>query len=323
MSVRDEELIASGRAILAAEASAVSDLAARLNGDFAAACRLLAGVEGRVIVSGIGKSGHVARKISATFTSTGTPSTYLHPVEALHGDLGIVGPKDVAVLVSKSGRLDEVVGLIDYLARLGIPVVAIVGTPGSQLSEHADVVLDCSVGGEACPLDLTPTTSTTATMAMGDALAMVVLDMKGFRSEDFAKLHPGGALGRKLSVRVADVMVTKGYPWLTEEATMKETIAPLAEMRGTVAIVDSSHHLLGVVTAGDLTRLIERDPGFLSRCVSEVMTRDPKTAASHELGSAAAHTMEQHGIMALPVVDSDGSLIGVVHLHDLMRSGAV
>jgi arabinose-5-phosphate isomerase len=241
----------------------------------------------------------------------------------VHGDLGIIGEEDVAVLVSKSGDLSETSGLIDYLARLGVPIVALLGTPGGQLAGHATVVLDCSVAEEACPLGLTPTASTTAALAMGDALAVVVLHLKGFRANDFACLHPGGALGRKLSVRVADVMVSEAYPWLAESATMKDTIVPLAEMRGTVPIVDGASRLVGVLTAGDLTRLMERDADFLSRPVATAMSRDPKTAAPHELGSAAARRMEEHGIMALPVIEADGRLVGVVHLHDLMRSGAV
>jgi arabinose-5-phosphate isomerase len=184
-------------------------------------------------------------------------------------------------------------------------------------------VLDCSVAEEACPMDLTPTASTTATLAMGDALAMVVLDLKGFRASDFAAIHPGGALGRKLSVRVGDVMVSDAYPWLSNDASMKDTIVPLAEMRGTVPIVDAERRLVGVVTAGDLTRLMERDTDFLARRVADVMTPEPKTAARNELGSAAAHRMQEHGVMALPVVEEDRRLVGVVHLHDLMRSGAI
>jgi arabinose-5-phosphate isomerase len=323
MSAPDAELVDAGRRVIEIEAAAVAALAERLDDAFVRACRLVAEARGRVVVSGIGKSGHVARKIAATLTSTGTPATFLHPVEALHGDLGVIGRDDVAILVSKSGDLAELGGMIDYLARLGVPIVAIIGTAASQLAEHAAVALDCSVAEEACPMDLTPTASTTATLVMGDAIAMVVLDLKGFRASDFASLHPGGALGRKLSVRVADVMVSETYPWLAESASMKDTIVPLAEMRGTVPIVDAGGRLVGVVTAGDLTRLMERDEEFLSRPVSQVMTRQPKTAAPEELGSAAVHRMEEHGVMALPVIEVDGRLVGLVHLHDLMRSGAV
>ena len=316
-------VLEAGRKVLEIEAAALAALAERLDEAFERACGLVSEARGRVVVSGIGKSGHVARKLAATLTSTGTPAAFLHPVEALHGDLGIVGPEDVAILVSKSGDATEMGGLMDHLVRLGVPVVALLGTLGSRMGDYATVVLDCSVDREACPMGLTPTASTTAQLAMGDALAMVVLHLKGFQEQDFAAIHPGGALGRKLSIRVGDVMVAEAYPWLADNARMKDTIVPLAEMRGTVPIVDAGRRLVGVVTAGDLTRLMERDGEFLSRSVSEVMTRDPKTATPGELGAAAARRMEEHGVMALPVIEADRSLVGVVHLHDLMRSGAV
>jgi len=322
-SAPDESLVAEGRRVLALEAEAVSAVSHRLGADFVQACRLIYSAEGRVVVSGIGKSGHVARKIAATLTSTGTPATFLHPVEGLHGDMGIVGRRDVAVLVSKSGDTSELTGLIDYLMRLGVPIIALTGAMPSPLGRHATVTLDCSVPEEACPMDLAPTSSTTAALAVGDALAVVVLQMKGFKEEDFAVLHPGGALGRKLSVRVGDVMVAEDYPRLGEDALMRDCIVPLAEMRGTVPIVDGEERVVGVVTAGDLTRLMERAPDFLDRPVSEVMTRDPKVAHPDELASAAVRRMEEHGIMALPVREDDGRLRGIVHLHDLMRSGVV
>jgi arabinose-5-phosphate isomerase len=237
--------------------------------------------------------------------------------------MGIIGPDDVAVLISKSGDTSELGGLMDYLLRLGVPIIAMTGKGDSPLARNATVPLDCSVTEEACPMDLAPTSSTTAALAMGDALAVVVLQMKGFKEQDFAALHPGGSLGRKLSLRVSEVMVGDDYPWLGENALMRDCIVPLAEMRGTVPIVDSHGHVMGVVTAGDLTRLMERDPAFLERRVAEVMTRDPKVAHPEELGSAAVRRMERYGIMALPVRDDDGRLLGIVHLHDLMRSGAV
>jgi arabinose-5-phosphate isomerase len=202
----DADLEREGQRVIRLEADAVAALEERLGGSFVQACRLVHGAGGRVIVSGIGKSGHIARKIAGTLTSTGSPATFLHPVEGLHGDLGIVGRNDVAILVSKSGDTGELQGLIDYLLRMGVPIVAMTGEPGGALARHATLTLDCSVAEEACPMDLAPTASTTATLAMGDALAVVVLQLRGFREEDFAALHPGGALGRKLSVRVADVM---------------------------------------------------------------------------------------------------------------------
>jgi arabinose-5-phosphate isomerase len=307
--------------VIALEAAAVAGLGERLGSGFARACRLVAAAAGRVIVCGLGKSGHVARKLAATLTSTGTPATFLHPVEALHGDLGIVSREDVAIVVSKSGEISEIGALLDHLARLGVPIVALVGDAESPLARHATVVLDCSVEQEACPLGITPTASTTAALAMADALAMVVLQLKGFGREDFAQLHPGGALGRRLTLRVADVMLAEGYPWLSEAASVKDTIVPLATMRGTVPIVDGDRRLVGVVTAGDLARLMDRDPDFAQRRVTDLMTRDPKTASPDELAAAAVHRMEAHGVMALPVVDGGGRLVGLVHLHDLMRAG--
>lgn len=319
----DEALLAEGRRVLGLEAAAVAALDGRLGSDFVRACRLIYDAKGRLVVSGLGKSGHVARKIAATLTSTGTPATFLHPVEGLHGDMGIVGRDDVAVLISKSGDTSELAGLMEYLVRLGVPVIALAGRKGSALTRHATVTLDCSVAEEACPMDLAPTTSTTAALAMGDALAVVVLQMKGFKEGDFAALHPGGTLGRKLTIRVADVMVAEGFPSLEETATMRACIVPLAELRGTVPIVDGNQTVVGVVTAGDLTRLMEHDADFLERPVSSVMTRPPKTARPDELGSAAVRRMEQYGVMALPVQDDGGRLVGVVHLHDLMRAGVV
>ena len=316
-------VIAEGRRVLALEASAITALEVRLGDDFAAACELLAGASGRVVTCGIGKSGHIARKIAGTLTSTGTPATFLHPVEALHGDQGIVGEDDVAIIISKSGHSEELDGLVGYLAHLRVPIVALVGASRSQLAEHATVALNCSVEEEACPMDLAPTSSSTAALAMGDALAVTVLQQKGFTQADFAQFHPGGALGRRLTVRVSDVMECESYPSLPASATMRDAIGPLAEMRGTVPIVNNEGRVSGVVTAGDLTRLMERDNGFLDRAVEEVMTRGPQTASPDELGAAAASRMEAHGIMALPVVDGGGRLKGMVHLHDLMRAGAV
>lgn len=318
-----ERLLDEARRVLEVEARAVSGLATRLDSGFVRACELVAGARGRVIVSGIGKSGIVARKIAATLTSTGTPATFLHPIEGLHGDLGIVGRHDVAILLSKSGETSELTGLVEYLLRLGVPIVTMTGQRGSSLGRHAEAVLDCSVEEEACPMDLAPTSSTTATLALGDALAVVVLQMKGFRPEDFALLHPGGALGRKLTLRVEDVMVADGYPALRRDACMRETIVPIAEMRGTVPIVDADDRVVGVITAGDLTRLMEKDDAWPRRAVDEVMARTPRLARVGELGSAVVHRMEEHGVMAMPVVDEDGILRGVVHLHDLMRAGAV
>ena len=316
-----EELIERGRRVLRLEREALGEVERRLGDDFARAVELIASSEGRVIVSGVGKSGIIARKIAATLTSTGTPATFLHPVEGLHGDLGIVGPADVVILLSKSGETQELFPLIEQLKRLGVHLVAISGDRDSQLAKQADAVLDTWVSEEACPHDLAPTTSTTAALAMGDALAVALLERKGFRREDFARLHPGGALGKRLLTRVRDLMVTDKLPTVPREATMREAVVVLAERRGTVAVIGPDRKVLGVITAGDLTRLMERETDFLSVPVAKVMNPAPKTVAEDELASAAVFKMEQHGIMAMPVLDAQQRLCGMVHLHDLMRAG--
>ncbi|MEX1259140.1 MAG: KpsF/GutQ family sugar-phosphate isomerase [Gemmatimonadota bacterium] len=318
----DEGLLDEARRVLRAEAHAVAELAERLDARFARAIEILAAARGRVIVTGVGKSGIVARKVAATLTSTGTPAAFLHPVDGVHGDLGIVSAEDVGIFISKSGATSELHGLMEYMVRHGIPTIALTGRLDSPLARAAEVALDCGVTAEACPLALAPTSSTTAALAMGDALAMVLLKRKGFRVEDFARIHPGGALGRGLTIRVADVMVSKDYPRVLSSALMRECIVPLARLRGTVPIVEEEGQLVGVVTTGDLTRLMERTEDFLDLPVREVMTRAPKTASADELAGAAVHRMESHGIMALPVVDGSGRLEGVVHLHDLLRAGA-
>jgi arabinose-5-phosphate isomerase len=316
------DLVERGRRVLALEAEAIRRVAERLGSAFARAVELLAAAQGRLIVSGVGKSGLIARKIAATFTSTGTPAAFLHPVDSLHGDLGIVGRHDVAILLSKSGASDELFGLVAPLKRLGVPLIAITGDPDSALARQSDVVLDASVPEEACPETLAPTASTTAALALGDALAVALLELKGFRREDFAALHPAGALGRNLLLRVADVMLTRDLPTLGPKRPMRECVVLLAERRGTVAVVDRAGALLGVVTAGDLTRLMEKTDRFLDLPVGDVMTKSPKAAAPDDLAGAAVQLMERHGIMALPVLDGGRTVIGMVHLHDLMKAGA-
>jgi len=323
VAAQGEELLERARGVLRLEGEAVLAMAERLDGSFLAAVEAVLEASGRVLVSGIGKSGIVGRKIAATLTSTGTPATFIHPVEALHGDLGLVGKGDVALLLSKSGESEELRGLLEFLGRAGVVMVAFTGRPDSSLGRQADVVLDCSVAEEACPHDLAPTCSTTATLAMGDALAVALLLRRDFGRDDFARLHPGGALGRRLMLRVRDAMVTDELPLLPSTATMREAVVMLAERRGTVAVVDESGRLEGVVTAGDLTRLMEREEHFFGISVSEVMTRDPKAIDPEQLAATAVGLMERHGIMALPVVDDDHRAIAMVHLHDLMRAGAV
>lgn len=306
------------------EAEALVEAETRLDENFARAVQALAKSTGRAIVAGIGKSGLIGRKIAATLTSTGTPATFLHPAESLHGDLGIVGSSDVAILISKSGESDDMVSLLDHLKRLGVCTISITGDARSTLASHTDVHLDGWVREEACVHDLAPTTSTTVALALGDALAVALLEEKGFKADDFARLHPGGALGRRLLTRVSDVMVTGvAIPALPPSSTMREAVVQLAEKRGIAVIIGEQEEVLGVITSGDLTRLMEREENVLPIAVTQVMTTNPKVAQADELGSAIVYRMEQHGIISMPVVRGDRRLVGVVHLHDLMRAGVV
>jgi arabinose-5-phosphate isomerase len=282
---------------------------------------LLCRTEGRIIVSGVGKSGIVARKIAATFTSTGTPASFLHPVDSLHGDLGIVGRKDVAIVLSKSGESEELFGLIGSLKRLQVPIVALTGRADSTLARAAAVVLDAGVDEEACPLDLAPTTSTTVALGLGDALAMAVFESKGFSREDFAALHPGGTLGRKLLLKVSDIMLPPGGI-VGLKSPMRDVVIALARHRGLAMVVENDR-LQGVITAGDLTRVAERGNDFLVVPAVEVMTRTPKTTTADTLAAAVTGLMERTGIMAMPVLNGSSQVVGVVHLHDLMRAGAL
>jgi arabinose-5-phosphate isomerase len=319
----DADLITRGLRVLRLEREAIAAVEARLDAQFARAVMLIASSRGRVIVAGVGKSGLIGRKIAATLTSTGTAATFLHPVESVHGDLGIVGAGDVAILISKSGETAELLPLLQELKRLGVGVIAITGERKSTLGRAADATLDAGVSEEACPHDLAPTTSTTAALALGDALAVALLEHKGFRREDFARLHPGGALGRKLLTTVADVMEAEHLPVLPVTATMRDAIVPLAERRGLVVLSEAPGQVSGVVTAGDLARLLERTNDPFSVPVQEIMTRTPRVASADELASAVVYRMERFGIMAMPVLNGDGALVGVVHLHDLMRAGVV
>ncbi|MCU0635004.1 MAG: KpsF/GutQ family sugar-phosphate isomerase [Gemmatimonadaceae bacterium] len=292
-----DAILERARRVLAIERDALDETARRLTPHFADAVRLIAAARGRLIVSGVGKSGLIGRKMAATFTSTGTPAMFLHPVDSVHGDLGIVGADDVVILISKSGETIELLQLLEPLARLGVRTIAMTADGASRLARAADLWLDIWVREEACPHDLAPTTSTTVTLALGDALAVALLQERGFQAADFARLHPGGALGRKLLTRVRDVMETAALPIVAPDATMREAVVLLAARRGLAT-------------------------DAFSVPVREVMNRTPKLAQADELGSAVVHRLEQHGIMAMPVLDADAALVGVVHLHDLLRAGA-
>ena len=315
-----EEIIARGRRVVRLEREALGTIEERLADSFARAVELVAHSTGRVIVAGVGKSGLVGRKIAATLTSTGTPAVFLHPAESAHGDLGIVGANDVAILISKSGESDELLVLLEHLQGLGVRTIAITGETGSALGKLCDVALDAWVREEACPHDLAPTTSTTVALALGDALAVTLLEYKGFRREDFARLHPGGAIGRRLLRRVDEVMITNPLPVLAPGSTLRQAVVVLAEQRGIVLVAGPEQRLEGVLTAGDLTRLMEHEADVLSHPVERIMTRTPRTAHSGELASAVVYRMETNGVMAMPVLDDEERILGVVHLHDLMRA---
>jgi arabinose-5-phosphate isomerase len=316
------DAVERGKRVLRMEREAIAEAEERLGESFARAVAMIAASRGRVIVTGVGKSGLIGRKIAATLTSTGTPASSLSPLDAVHGDLGIVDANDVALLLSKSGESDELLSLLEHLKRLGVKTVAFTGNPRSTLGRNADVVLDCSVREEACPHDLAPTTSTTVALAIGDALAVALLEAKGFRREDFARIHPGGALGRRLLTTVGDVMIADELPLLPPQATMRAAVVQLAKRRGVVIVVEPGDRLAGVLTTGDLTRLMERTDDVFHVPVSSVMTRSPRYARVEELATAVVYRMEQHKIMAMPVLDRTERVVGVVHLHDLMRAGA-
>ena len=318
-------LIERGRRVLAIEARAVADLEHRLGPEFAAACALLLACEGRVVVTGMGKSGHVGNKIAATLASTGTPSFFLHPGEAMHGDIGMITARDVVLALSNSGETDELVAILPVIKRLDVPLIALTGSRDSTLGRYASVMLDVSVPQEACSLNLAPTASTTATLAMGDALAVAVLEARGFTPEDFARSHPGGTLGRRLLLHVEDVM----HRGETLPAVSPDTVlsAGLLEMSrkglGMTAVVDERRRVLGVFTDGDLRRAFDRQIDVHQTRMHEVMTKNPKVAQPRMLAAEAVHLMETHRITALPVVDADGVLIGALNVHDLLRAGVM
>jgi arabinose-5-phosphate isomerase len=321
-AVSDQELLARAREVVRIEAQSIASLADRFDDAFLEAVRLVLGASGRVVVTGVGKSGFVARKIASTLASTGTPALFLHPVEGAHGDVGVLLRGDVLVVVSRSGTSQELISLLPSVRRLDIPIVTITGEPESPLARLAAAVLNASVAEEACPHDLTPTTSSTAALVVGDALAMALLHARGFAPEDFARLHPAGALGRRLLWRVEDVMVSgDDVPSLAPDASVSDAMHLIAHRRGTVPVLDAEERVVGVMTAGDLTRFAEGKPDFLRRRVSEALNSDPKVVEPDALALEALGRMEEHGVMAMLVVDEDRRLRGIVHLHDVLRAG--
>ncbi|CAM3627908.1 KpsF/GutQ family sugar-phosphate isomerase [Paracidovorax anthurii] len=307
------------------EAAALAGLAARVGGAFSGAVRRVLDTTGRVVVMGMGKSGHVGRKIAATLASTGTPAFFVHPAEASHGDLGMVTRGDLVLAISNSGESGELTVLLPVLKRLGVPIVAMTGGLQSTLALHADLVLDCSVEREACPLNLAPTASTTAQLAMGDALAVALLDARGFHSEDFARSHPGGALGRKLLTHVSDVMRSGDeVPCVAPDASFSDLMREMSAKRlGASAIADAGGRVLGIFTDGDLRRRIEAGADLRGITARDVMHPGPRTIAPDALAVDAADMMERHAITVVLVASAEGVLVGAVHIGDLMRAKVI
>jgi arabinose-5-phosphate isomerase len=316
----------SARTVIATEAAAVEALEARIGPTFVEACRLILGCKGRVVVSGMGKSGHIGRKIAATLASTGTPAFFVHPGEASHGDLGMILPQDVVLAISYSGETDELLLILPVIKRQGIPLIAITGRPGSSLATQADVHLDGSISNEACPLGLAPTTSTTVALVLGDALAIALLEARGFTSDDFARSHPAGALGRRLLLHIGDVMHTgDDVPRVSPDASLTAALVEMTRKHlGMTAVVDAEQRLLGVFTDGDLRRALD-DEGVDLRgaTVAELMTRGPKTIGADKLAAEAAQLMEKYQIHALLVVDDEQHVVGALNIHDLLRARVV
>jgi arabinose-5-phosphate isomerase len=314
-----------GRRVLDIEARAVQALLQRLDGGFSEAVDLLYRCKGKVVVSGMGKSGLIGQKIAATMASTGTPSFFLHPAEGLHGDLGMLARRDVTIAISNSGETQEILQLLPYMERMGIPVVAIVGRKGSTLAKNSAVVLDVSVAEEACPMGLAPTASTTVALAMGDALAVALLEKRGFKEQDFAKFHPGGTLGRRLLVKVRDLM-HKGQemPQVRETVLASEAILEMsAKKLGMTTVVDRAGALLGIITDGDLRRFLQEGGDFSKITAGALASCHPKMIGPDELAAKAVEMMERYAITTLVVADSAKGIVGVVHLHDLLRHGIV
>jgi len=311
------------------EADAILNLKQRLAGDdarsFGDALSMLLHCSGRVVVSGIGKSGHIARKIAATFASTGTPSFFVHPAEAAHGDLGMVTAQDVFIAISYSGEAGELIAILPILKRLGVKLIAFTGNPESTLAKLADIHLSVHVEKEACPLNLAPTASTTVTLALGDALAVAVLDARGFKEEDFARSHPGGALGRRLLTHVRDIMRTgAAIPHVTPDTALTKALLEITQKgMAMTAIVDDDNRIVGVFTDGDLRRMMEKQSNFSNLSIADVMAKNPRTVRPEQLAVEAVEVMETHRINQLLVADAEGKLVGALHIHDLTRAKVI
>ncbi len=318
-----DEIIQKGKEIIRIEAEAVANLSESINDQFVKAINTISESKGRVVLTGMGKSGLIARKIVATLNSTGTAAIYLHPTDALHGDLGMVRKEDVVILISKSGNTEEIANLLPMLKRLGVKMIAMCGSESSRIAKECDIFLNISVKEEACPYDLAPTASTTATLAMGDALSVVLLQTRNFTIEDFAFLHPGGSLGKRLSLKICEIMIKdERVPIVEEDASLKDVIIEITSKRlGTTCVVNSSGVLTGIITDGDLRRLLEKTLEIKNLIAKDVMTRKPKVLKENYLASFALQQMENYKITSLIITGDGNKPIGIVHLHDLINLG--
>lgn len=311
--------------VLQIEAEAITALIGRVNGSFEKACEIILACKGRVVVTGMGKSGLIGKKIAATLASTGTPALFLHPAEGIHGDLGMVTKGDAIIAISNSGETEEIVKLLPVFKRLAVPVIALTGGMNSSLSKAADATIDVGVKEEACPMGLAPTASTTAALAMGDAIAITLLDKRGFKEEDFACFHPGGSLGKRLLLRVEDLM-HKGdaIPVVAESTAMREALFEITSKKmGITTVVDGGGKLIGVITDGDLRRYLEKSDDLFKRSAGELVSRNPKIIAKEAMAAEAVAIMEKHSITSLLSVDGEGRPLGIIHLHDLLKAGVV
>ena len=321
-----EKLKRLARAVLETEASAVAALQARIDDDFVCACSHILACEGRIVVTGMGKSGHIGDKIAATLASTGTPAFFVHPGEASHGDLGMITAKDVVLALSNSGETEEILLILPIIKRLGIPLITLTGNPRSRLAQAAEANLDVSVEKEACPLGLAPTASTTAALAMGDALAVALLESRGFTEEDFARSHPAGSLGRRLLLRIEDLMHTgDALPRVMADASLSDALLEISHKGlGMTTVVDAQGQLLGIFTDGDLRRLLDHgEVSIRDLRVAEVMHPSVRSASAGILAAEALRIMDEQRINALPIVDNDNVLVGAINMHDLLRAGVV
>jgi arabinose-5-phosphate isomerase len=324
-NLTSEELLELAREVLEIESRAVDSLRERLDDAFVAACRLCLETPGRVVVTGMGKSGHIGHKIAATLASTGTPAFFVHPAEASHGDLGMIQPDDVFIGISHSGESEELLRIVPLIKRQGAKLIALTGNRDSTLAREADIHLDAGVAQEACPLNLAPTASTTAALALGDALAVALLDARGFSADDFARSHPGGSLGRRLLTHVADVMRQgTDVPSVTDAASLREAVHEMSRGRmGMTAVVDAAGRIVGVFTDGDLRRVLDKVTDFAGAKVVELMTPGPRTIRPEALAVEAVQLMERHKINQLVVVDDDDKVVGALNMHDLFRAKVI